>query len=1027
MPGGDDSPRPASGASLGLGPASEVSNPSGFDVPAADRYEDAGLLGRGGMGEVRAARDRRLERTVAVKTAVRTDSNASKRLWKEAALTSGLTHPGIVPIHDAGRDRDGRAYYTMPVVQGRSLAEAANGASLDERQRLVRHFLDACRAVAYANAQGVLHRDLKPANILIGAFGETLVVDWGLAARVGEPAKAGDGAVVGTPAYMAPEQARGEPLAATADVYGLGATLHDMLTGKPPTGRPAREVEPQLPPELAAIVDRAVAYAPEDRYPDAQSLTEDVEAWFEGRQVAAHRYSAWELLRRFVQAWRIPIIAAGVAAAAILVVGVVGVQRTRAERDRARDAERNAVEARERAEVSLAQAQIAQALDAVARGDQSTAEVLATTALTTVESPAARGVLTHFDARYRPRSIAHWDLPPCRDLDLSDGGQVIACYDGSTVRVFRPGATLEELGSFALQTDALGVSSLGPTVLVREPDHIHTLRDVRGNVLLELGTTNPALMDDSADPTVLSYHTGGGLLRTDVKALRSWQDRTCNRIDPRVGGAPLPAARFNASAIANGGRSLVACNDLVLVRSTVDEAGEPVVLHVVDRTAGVLARVGISADGRIGAAVTTQGALVVVDMETGAELRSFPVDAELAGELAVSTDRVAVAGLHAVTVLDFRTGLRLVRIPSGEADIAWLDDGRHLRVAGDAVEDWELPPGAPRRMIRGHRVGVSTIAVSPDGTRVAAGDGDGVVRVIRLDGNEPEVQVGLDPSVVKDLAWSPDGSRVAVLCATAPFVFLVDAATGAVTDRIPSPTGRRVVWLGNGALVVATYAKGLAIFRPPDPTATMDATPGQSIDMEPDADGAGLSVLGSSGVGWRLHAGPTLELERLPVGGAGTLVASGGQVFASFGAEVRRVGGLKDGEGVLLPGALVVDMALSPDGRLLAVGQMDGQVRILETETLVERATLMGHEARLAMISFDPTGDWLVSGGWDGDVRVWSLVSLFRDARQLRTEAEATWRRTWKEALPSTAAASPAGATAPTDRSPSPSAPRTPR
>lgn len=170
-----------SGGSLGLGDAA-VDERSAFTAEEAERYQQGGLIGWGGMGEVRAAFDRRLNRLVALKVPRSDAAGPRARLVDEATLTASLEHPGIVPIYGAGQSDDGRPYYTMPVVRGRSLGAAI---AAGDRLQHVRSFLDVCDAVAFAHDRGVLHRDLKPSNVLVGDFGETLVVDWGLAGPPG--------------------------------------------------------------------------------------------------------------------------------------------------------------------------------------------------------------------------------------------------------------------------------------------------------------------------------------------------------------------------------------------------------------------------------------------------------------------------------------------------------------------------------------------------------------------------------------------------------------------------------------------------------------------------------------------------------------------------------------------------------------------------------------------------------------------------------------------------------------------------
>ena len=192
------------------------------------RYEVVEELGRGGIGRVFLADDQRLERQVALKELLPgSGAHTQDRFLREARLTAGLEHPGIVPVYDLGQNPDGSPYYTMRRIRGRSLRQVLREAkALDQRLRLVRQFRDICEAVAYAHAHGVVHRDLKPDNVMLGEFGETVLLDWGLAKRRGvddepvspqpQPLLPGgtdtqtvDGIAVGTPAYMSPEQAVG--------------------------------------------------------------------------------------------------------------------------------------------------------------------------------------------------------------------------------------------------------------------------------------------------------------------------------------------------------------------------------------------------------------------------------------------------------------------------------------------------------------------------------------------------------------------------------------------------------------------------------------------------------------------------------------------------------------------------------------------------------------------------------------------------------------------------------------------------
>jgi serine/threonine protein kinase len=252
------------------------------------RYELLEPLGRGGMGSVWLARDTGLEREVALKvSAWAPGPELADRLQREAKVLAQLEHPGIVPVHDSVTLPDGRVFYVMKRVRGQRLDAWAEGRDVRAKLRL---FQRICEAVAFAHANGVLHRDLKPQNVMVGAFGEALVMDWGLAKLLSEADAAGT--VLGTPGFMAPEQARGEPVGEAADVYGLGAVLRALLVEN-------------VPPPLAAVCAKATAEAPAQRYASAQELCDDVGRWLDLEPVLARRESAFEKTARFISKNRV--------------------------------------------------------------------------------------------------------------------------------------------------------------------------------------------------------------------------------------------------------------------------------------------------------------------------------------------------------------------------------------------------------------------------------------------------------------------------------------------------------------------------------------------------------------------------------------------------------------------------------------------------------------------------------------------------------------------------------------------------
>ena len=255
------------------------------------RYDLLDEIGRGGMGIVFRARDRDLGRDVAVKVTMwQTESDAA-RLRREARTLASLEHPGIVPVHEAGRLPDGRVFLVMGLARGERLDRHATRLPLADRLRV---FDRICDTVAFAHARGVIHRDLKPANIMVGAFGQVLILDWGLAApHAGSEMTAG-----GTEGYMAPEQSTQQPNA-RADVHALGAILRDLMDvaeGAAPAFRPLR-----------SIVARATSTDPGARYADAAELAADVRRFTDGRAVAAHRETTFERAGRLARVYRTPI------------------------------------------------------------------------------------------------------------------------------------------------------------------------------------------------------------------------------------------------------------------------------------------------------------------------------------------------------------------------------------------------------------------------------------------------------------------------------------------------------------------------------------------------------------------------------------------------------------------------------------------------------------------------------------------------------------------------------------------------
>jgi len=311
---------------------------------ARDRYRFLGEHGRGGLGRVSRVHDLDLGRDIAIKELISRGAINEMRFLREALITARLEHPGIVPVHEAGRWPDGTPFYAMKLVAGRPLRELiVERKTVEERLRLLHHVIAVADAIAYAHGRNVIHRDLKPANIIVGEFGETIVIDWGLAkdlsapevssGSVGSSPVVGDegltsmGSVLGTPAYMSPEQARGEPVDQRTDVFAIGVMLWELCTLQKLPSNYSREGGrilrmSRIDRDLATIIAKAIEPEPVRRYPHAGALAADLKSFKSGARIAARRYSMFAMLGHWMRRHRLHTVGI-ITVLALAVIGVV--------------------------------------------------------------------------------------------------------------------------------------------------------------------------------------------------------------------------------------------------------------------------------------------------------------------------------------------------------------------------------------------------------------------------------------------------------------------------------------------------------------------------------------------------------------------------------------------------------------------------------------------------------------------------------------------------------------------------------
>ncbi len=362
--------------------------PASASAIVTRKYEEVSKLGKGGVGEVVKVLDRDLKREVAMKRLLSQSSTDDSliRFVEEAQATGQLEHPNIVPVHDLGVDAEGRVYFTLKLVQGASLKKVILGrndnAILEESAgagfyrtrytplRMIEILISMCQAVAYAHSKGIIHRDLKPDNVMLGKYGEVLVMDWGLAKLIAGKSKREreseretirvttsrsedesqstmEGSVAGTPAYMSPEQASGKisELDQRTDIYALGAILYEILTGFPPyRGAGALQLVKQVidgpplplkgekgafgfqpvPRELRAICEKAMGRRPADRYASASLLRDDLQAYLENQPVSAAPDTRLQRAVKWVKRNKRQVQTSGLSAAAVLVLIIGG-------------------------------------------------------------------------------------------------------------------------------------------------------------------------------------------------------------------------------------------------------------------------------------------------------------------------------------------------------------------------------------------------------------------------------------------------------------------------------------------------------------------------------------------------------------------------------------------------------------------------------------------------------------------------------------------------------------------------------
>ena len=971
--------------------------------PLISGYEIQGELGRGGMGVVYKARDLLLHRTVAVKTfATVPRPESCARFAREAEAIARLDHPNIVPVYEVGEWHAPNGgprvpYFVMKWYAGGSLDAAPSGPGTDAKAH-AKAVETIARAVHHAHQRGVLHRDLKPSNILLDDAGRPHVADFGLAGRVDPADATATELVVGTPSYMAPEQALAPKLVSTAaDVYGLGAILYQRLTGKPPfvgetslatldlvahapAERPST-VNPAIPRDLDTICLKCLDKDPTRRYASAAELADDLERWRKGLPIAARPPRVWELAWRSIR--RHPFVAVLACTTLAALVGAVFVLAESNDRIRAKEQETRAAYLRECAMRYKLEESLQREHAALAQLEQTFHREQRALYLERVSSAGRL-----YNANQLAEAWALLDLCPeqfrgweWRYLDSLRRNKPVT-FEGHNTFVTRVGfladgrlvsgdvhgvvRTWDVANQKAERTWTFGRSSIGG-LAVHPTKNWVAVADMNSVSVWNVDTGR--LIAKLKGAVWVCFSPDGKCAATaDDTTVRLWIIP-----DAEPTGAP-----------ANG----------KCAAPTWKSAGE-LIGHQEPMFAGVF-----TPDSKQFVTSSADRTIRTWDVETCTQVGSRTVPTPVAG-LAVALEGKVLAEAHfgAVLFTDLATGELRDRLayPTGERTaVVCGPDQRTVVVSGanGEVVVWDAVRKRTTRVFRGHSGRVAALAFGP-GNQLASGGSDHTVRVWDLNKEQDVRTLAWVGEGVGGVAVSPDGSYVAVGprtvdCATDAKVRILDAATGRERHRVPGwpdlgfhPT--------SGLLATSQPAGGLTLWNPntgsevwhkpfsaPRRLGVVIAPGNRRLALS--SDGSHLAIWDRRAGGVELWDADGTDLGVIDTGnafvnaldfspdGARLVVATSETVLMWDVRSRERVSWAEGARGAHA-------VCFSPNGQFVVSADTDRAVRLRETATGREVRQFVGTTLRASALCFSPDGTRLVTGGADRTVRVWDVES----------------------------------------------------
>jgi WD40 repeat protein len=1001
-------------------------------------YAVQGVLGKGGMGVVYKAQQIALRRTVALKMILHADhagADERRRFQAEAEAVAQLQHPNIVQVHEVGEHK-GVPYFSLEFCPGGSLETQLDGTPWEPKRAaaLVQTLAQAMHA---AHQAGLVHRDLKPGNVLLTADGTPKITDFGLVKRLDVQGNTQTGAVVGTPSYMAPEQAggKGKEVGPAADVYTLGAILYELLTGRPPFRAatvletvyqvlhtepvPVRRLQPKTPKDLETICHQCLEKEPGKRYASAAALADDLRRFSAGEPVTARPVGAVSRLAKWAQ--RRPAVAALVLAVTLVAgLGLGGIlwaygeavqqrravekeaERTSHEKERAdanaADARSAAEQAKEKAAAAEREKQAALWQTYMARVGRADAQILAG------ELPGAMRTLDSIELAQRgwecrllrrraegTRLTLRGHTAPVFAVAFSpDGSHLATASNDGTVKVWdvTRGTELATLRGHRAGVGSVAYSPDGSRIASGSGDGTVKVWDANS------GTEITTLRGHTDSVHCVAYSPDGSRLATgDNQKAKVWDTKTNAEVvtlrghtDSVMSVAYSPDGSRIATASGNHDRTV----------KVWDAKSGTEIATLRGHTAQVFS-VAFSSDGSYLTSASYDG-VRVWDAKNGGEVLNLGGKGSTVLSVAYSPDgsRIACASDDTVKVWDARSGTEVLTLRGHSArvnSVVYSPDGSRMATASDdqTVKVWDTNGGREVPSLQGHAGAVTCVTYSRDGSHIASASSDNTVKVWDAKSGTEIATLRGHTACVNSVAFSPDGSRLAS-GSEDKMVKVWDAKASTEIATLRGHTAevlggvRSVAYSPDGSRLASASWNSVKVWDAKTGTEVVTLRGHSHVAYSPD----GSRIASASGGGtvkvWDAKSGTevmsiTLRA-RTGVVPCVTYSPDGSRIISSSDDGVQVWDARSGIELLTLQGhrGRVPSVASSPDDSRIATASFDNTVKVWDAKSGNDVLTLHGHAAKVYSVAFSPDGTRLASASGDETVKVWDASNGSEDA-----------------------------------------------